>query len=326
MTPRERILAALHHQPVDRVPRFEIWIDALLDELGQSDPAAAYANLGQDAIMLPSCQPPGSRAWRDGIDAWGRRWRNGVYVDGAVDTVEDLARYSPPLDRAAAHFDPGQTSAVRDAFPDHALIFGTHVGPFTASYMAMGFERFFTRMVEDPAFVHQLLHARTDWCIALYQEAIRHGAEIAVLGDDAGHNGGPMISPAAWRALILPYHRRIVEALAVPVIWHSDGNIERLLPAAVEAGFVGIHGLDPVAGMDLGKIKHIYGETLTLIGNVDIRVLFTPNLDAVRVEVDRCLTQGAPGGGYMLASCNSIAAGMHPDAVAEFFSYQQHGV
>ncbi|GAB4460744.1 MAG: hypothetical protein Kow0031_40160 [Anaerolineae bacterium] len=46
------------------------------------------------------------------------------------------------------------------------------------------------------------------------------------------------------------------------------------------------------------------------------------DLAAVRREVDRCVAQGASGGGYMLASCNSICEGMNPAAVAEMFRYQ----
>jgi uroporphyrinogen decarboxylase len=187
--------------------------------------------------------------------------------------------------------------------------------------MAMGLERFFLRMVDDPAFVERLLEARTQWCIAMYQEAVRQGAEILVLGDDAGHTGGPLISPPMWRRFILPCHRRIVDAMDVPVIWHSDGDIEALLPMAIEAGFVGIHGLDVVAGMDLSKVKRTFGRDLVLIGNVDTRVLFGADLKAVRGEVDRCMAQGAPGGGYMIASCNSIWEGMNPDAVAEMYRY-----
>jgi len=92
---------------------------------------------------------------------------------------------------------------------------------------------------------------------------------------------------------------------------------------AVETGFVGVHGLDPMAGMDLAVIKRAFGRELTLVGNVDVRVLCDNDLDAVRREVDRCIAQGAPGGGYMLASCNSIFEGMNPIAVAEFFRYQK---
>jgi uroporphyrinogen decarboxylase len=188
--------------------------------------------------------------------------------------------------------------------------------------MAMGFERFFVRLVRDPAFVHRLLEVRTEWCIAMYQKAVSLGAEVLILGDDAGHSQGPMISPRMWRAFILPYHRRIVDALDVPLIWHSDGNVASLLPMAIEAGFVGFHGMDPIAGVDLARIKQEYGEHLVLIGNVDVRALCGSDLDAVRGEVDRCIAQGAPGGGYMLASCNSIFEGMNAAAVAEMFRYQ----
>ena len=133
-----------------------------------------------------------------------------------------------------------------------------------------------------------------------------------------------MIAPTLWRDLILPFHRRIVDELDAPVIWHSDGNVEALLPYAIEAGFVGIHGVDSVAGMDLAKVKREYGRDLVLIGNVDVRVLFGADLDAVRAEVDRCFEQGAPGGGYMFASCNSICEGMNPDAVVEMVRYAQN--
>jgi uroporphyrinogen decarboxylase len=321
MKPRERVLAALQHKGPDRVPRFEIWIDALLNELGQDDPAGAYVKLGQDCVMMPTLNPPGSNAWRTGVDEWGRVWQDGMYVNGMVNTPAELEKYSPPLAYVEEFFDEDRIREVGGLYPDHPLIFGTHIGPFTAGFMAMGFERFFLRLFDDPAFVHRLLEARSEWCIAMYQKATRLGAEVLVLGDDAGHREGPMLSPCMWRAFILPYHCRIVEALDVPVIWHSDGNVEALLPMAIEAGFAGFHGMEPAADMDLASIKREFGQDLVLIGNVDVGVLCESDLEAVRREVDRCMQQGAPGGGYMLATCNSIFEGMNAAAAAEMFRY-----
>jgi len=314
-------MAALAHQPADRTPRFEIWIDALHEELGVPDPASAYAALGQDGVMLPTRQPAESRAWKTGIDEWGRVWHAGMYHDGVVHDEASLERYSPPNAYAAAFFSPDQARQVRAQHPDHCLIYGTHAGPFTAAYMAMGFERFFTRLVDDIAFVHRLLAARTRWCIALYQQAVDLGAQVLVLGDDAAHKDGPMISPDLWRDLVLPYHRQIVKALDRPVIWHSDGNVEALLPMAVEAGFVGVHGIEPAAGMRLSQVRSAWGEQLTLIGNVDVRALLSDDAAWVRREVDRCLAEGGRDGGYMLATCNSIFEGMSPAAAATYFQY-----
>lgn len=319
MTPRERVLAALDHRIPDRVPRFEVWIDALFDELGQDDPIEAYVNLGQDCLMMPSSIQLAASAGKDGVDEWGRVWQGGVYVDGAVDTEADLERYSPPAALAGSLFDEGRISALRARHPDHCLIYGSHIGPFMAAYMAMGFGRFFLRLADEPGFVAALLEARTEWCLAVFREAVRLGAEVLVLGDDAAHKNGPMISPRLWREMVLPCHRRIVREAKAPVVWHSDGNIEPFLPMAIEAGFAGIHGLEPAAGMDLARIKREYGRDLVLVGNIDVRVLCGQDLAAVRDEVVRCLGQGSPGGGYMISTCNSIFAGINPAAAAEMF-------
>ena len=321
MTQRERIVATLHHQTTDRIPRCEVWIDGVWPELGIDSQVEAYVTLGQDCIMLPGRVPATSNAWKTGVDEWGRIWQNGMYVGGVVETEEDLQRYSPELEYVEELFDVGGVNAVKDNYPEHCPIYGTHIGPFTAAYMAMGFERFFTQLFDNPSFVRKVFEHRTEWCIAQYQKALDLGAEVLVLGDDAGHKDQPMVSPRMWRELVLPYHRRIVDALNAPLLWHSDGNIVPLLPMAVDAGFVGIHGLEPSAGIDLQDVKHDFGEALVIVGNLDVSVLFTSNPDAIRREVDRCLAQGGPGGGYMFATCNSIFTGMSPESVAELFRY-----
>jgi uroporphyrinogen decarboxylase len=130
-----------------------------------------------------------------------------------------------------------------------------------------------------------------------------------------------MISPAMWREHVLDYHKAIVDALSVPVIWHSDGNTSDLLPMAVEAGFAGVHGLEPAAGMDLAATVERFGHQLVFVGNVDVGVLLEDDLDTVRREVDRCLDVGSQTAGYMLSTCNSIFEGMCGESVAEFFRY-----
>jgi uroporphyrinogen decarboxylase len=321
MTPRERVHAALQRRPTDRVPRLEVWIDALLEKFDLPDTTAAHAYFGQDGIMLPSTTPSDSNAWQTGIDEWGRVWKAGMYMDGVLKTRADLEKYSPPPAYADQFFEGEVVQGVRKRYPDHFHFFGTHIGPFMQSYMAMGMADFFMRIIDQPDFVHALLAQRTAWAIAVFQTAVQHGAELIIMGDDACSRKGPMISPAMWREFVLPYHQQIVDALDVPVIWHSDGNIIPLLPPAVEAGFRGVHGLEPVAGIDLAQVKAEYGEQLILIGNIDVNHLCGSDLDAVRADVDRCLRQGAPGGGYLISTSNSIFAGMNGTAVAEMFTY-----
>jgi len=322
MKPKERVLAAFNHQVPDRVPRFEIWIDALLDELGQADVQSAHVNFGQDSVMMQTIIPVDSNAWRNGVDEWGRVWKDGMYVNGVVDSCEDLRKYSPGSDYVERIFDDEKIAQDRRRYPDHCHMYGSHLGPFMAAYMAMGFERFFTRLYDDPGFIHALLEERTSWAIAMFTKACQLGADVLILGDDAAHKNSPMISPRMWREFVFPYHQRIVEAVDRPIIFHSDGFILPMLPMIIEAGFVGYHGLEPAAGIDLAEVKKEYGNDLVLVGNIDVRVLAGNDVKAVHAEVDRCLRQGAPGGGYMLATCNSIFDGLNPQMVAEMFRYE----
>lgn len=321
MNSRERVHAVLNGQTPDRVPRFEVWIDGLFDELGVTDPYRAYAELGQDAILMPSQTPPTSNAWKAGVDELGRVWQQGMYVTGALQTPADLDRFTPPPAAADQFFDAKHVAQLRAAYPDHALFFGTHIGPFMGAYMAMGMAQMFLTYQEDQPFVHAVMESRLAWALAIFQRAVDLGAEVIVMGDDAAHRGGPLIAPVMWRELVLPYHQRLVRALPVPVIWHSDGRLDKLLPFAVEAGFAGVHGLEPQAGNDLAAIKHQYEEQLILMGNVDISLFFTSDLEQIRADVSRSYAQGGRSG-YLLSSCNSIYPGMNPAAVCEFFRCQ----
>jgi uroporphyrinogen decarboxylase len=322
MKPRERVLTAISHREPDAVPRFEIWInDEIVSELGYGDLQNTHAKLGLDCIMIPTRIPAGSNYWKDGLDEFGQIWKDGVYVDGVVDSEADIRRYRPPLEYARKFFEVDKTKKVMKRYPDHFFIYGSHIGPFTMGYMGMGFKRFFLDLHERPELVQELLEARTEWCIAICREATRLGVDLIVLGDDAGHRNAPMVSPRMWREYVLPLHRRIVEQLNVPVIWHSDGAIQSLLSMAIEARFAGVHGLEPAAGIDLGEVKRTFGEDLVLVGNVDVRVLCDSDLDAVRGEVARCVKQAAPGGGYMISSCNSLFRGMKSESIVEMYRY-----
>jgi len=321
MNSRERIQAVLQRKTPDRAPRFEVWIDGLFDELGVSDPYSAYAELGQDAVLMPSQTPKTSKAWTDGVDEFGRVWKKGMYLSGMVDSPADLIQYTPPISYAEQFFDPQRVSAIRTKYPDHCLFYGTHIGSFMGTYMAMGMEHMFAMYRKDKPFVHAVMQARTDWCIAIFQRAIELGAEVIIMGDDSAHRGGSMISPQMWRELVLPYHQRVVRELSVPVIWHTDGRIDKLLPFAVEAGFAGVHGLETLAGNKLDEIKRDYGDKLILMGNVDINLFFEPNIELIRADVKRSYEQGGREG-FMLSSCNSIYPGMNPEAVREFFRCQ----
>ncbi len=343
MTSRERVLTALEHGTPDRVPLFAFSVDPkFIRTFGHGNPLEAFGALGLDAIPLRAqnwcqgvpllatlsgeipekeCTAGGVFGGWNGVDEFGRVWRRGSYVGGTLKDWDDLDRCIPPL-KLEERTPPAAVERVKARFPDKAYVLNFHSGPFGLTIESMGFETFCEALYRKRDLVAETIRRRTDWFIAVARHVVNLGADFVVMGDDVAFKGATFVSPADFRELVFPHYRRIAESLPVPVVWHSDGFIEPLLDMAVEAGFRGIHAMEPPAGNDMGRIKRRYGRELVLLGNVDcVEVLTGTDLARVRADVDRCMAQAKAGGGYMLASSNSLHAGCTVEAVAEMYRY-----
>ena len=149
------------------------------------------------------------------------------------------------------------------------------------------------------------------------ERAIDLGADIALTGDDYCNRSGPLMTIAQFKEFVLPYLREMVNAAhrrGVPFIKHTDGNTWRLLDLLKAAGIDAIDPLEPVAGMDIAKVKERYGEELCLVGNIDCGELLSMGTPRrVARSVKETIYAAAPGGGYILSSSNSIHPGVRPE-------------
>ena len=59
--------------------------------------------------------------------------------------------------------------------------------------------------------------------------------------------------------------------------------------------------------MDIGTIKKQYGDVLCLFGNIDLDYIMTmASPEEVADEVKRTIEIAAPGGGFILSTCNTL--------------------
>ncbi len=344
MNSRERVLAVLEGRLPDRVPLFAFSMDPkFVRAFGQGSVPRAHRRLGIDTLpiraqcwcgdmpMVASLggievaedaqTAGGTFAGWQGVDEFGRLWEKGSYVGGTLQGWEDIDRCIPPL-RLEERTPPDFLERYRQRYPDMAYALCIHLGPFGLTMESMGFEHFFYTLYDDRELIREVLARRTDWFIQVAGYVASLGADFVVMGDDVAFKGKTFVSPDDFRELALPCYRRIAEALPVPLFWHSDGLVEPLLELALEAGIVGMHPLEPLAGNDLGRIKKAYGDRLILVGNVDCAGALTRReLEPVRREVERCMAQAKAGGRYMLATSNSLHAACTVEAVAEMYRY-----
>ncbi|MFX0122201.1 MAG: uroporphyrinogen decarboxylase family protein [Candidatus Hodarchaeota archaeon] len=322
MNSQERVMIAFEHQEPDRVPLFEPWIESEIIKALGGDTYIARERLGLDCMPIGS-HPKNTGAYKDGIDEWGRIFKNGQYYEGVIKSEEDLEKYIVPKSHAQDWFPIEEIKHIKLKYAKYfALFFAWHDCTLGLTYLSMGIENFLLSLYEHLELVKTVIERSTEWTIALVEQANQAGVDFIILGDDVADNSRPLISPKLFHQLILPEYKKIVNASEVPIIWHSDGHITPLLPMVIEAGFAGVHSLETKANIDLANIKSQYGDKLLLAGNLDTtEILCQSDLNLVRKDVERCIMQGAPGGGYLFSSSNSLFEGHNIKAILEAYKH-----
>lgn len=346
MTPRERFLTALHGGQPDRVPVWD-WVNnpALYQAaLGHSPrffdgglAAQLSRALGLDAVWAPAegfMALPSSRwRWLDDhryVDEWGTRyqmeagsWPLAFPAEFPVKNRANwdaLPRPDPHAPWRADYMRAAVAEARRDPATDLAVVGGIR-GPFASAWMLMGLTRMSFTMADEPDLLPEMFAALADFWVGVGRQLMEAGADAVVIHDDLGSNTATFFAPDYLRRHHLPHLARLVQSLkqaGAPVILHSCGNINAVLPDVVNTGIAGLNNLQRAARMDLAAVKAAY-PGLCLIGNVDATGLMPTATPAeVEAAVQDCLRVAAPGGGYVLATDHSFHEGIPPENVYAF--------
>jgi uroporphyrinogen decarboxylase len=244
MSGRERFLATMRREKVDRLP-FDLAgtsltgidhpesVTALARRLGFDSPWTGnyekfderiLERLGIDFRRVGDIlSPKGGLEKRisetENVDCWGvkRRW-TGLYWD-IVDpplrgaSIADLDAYPWPRARDVdpALIDRFARTARRLFEETDYAVCGEHpvYGVFELGCWMCGFDDFMLRMALEPEFVRRFFDIVLEYqreVIALYYGAIGGYIQVTTSGDDFGTQTGPFISPEMFRDLIKPYY------------------------------------------------------------------------------------------------------------------------
>ena len=178
----------------------------------------------------------------------------------------------------------------------------------THSWM-MGTENTLIAMMEEPELVKDMIDSYLRRCEDLFGQVWDTGYHFDEINwpDDMGYKGTTFFSPAMYRELVQPFHKRAVEWAHNKGIYarlHSCGNIMSLLPDILDTGVDALNPLEVKAGMDAKKIKREYGDKLVLHGGIN--AVNWSNIDAIMAEIEEKVPVLKENGGYIFASDHSI--------------------
>jgi uroporphyrinogen decarboxylase len=329
MNSRERILAALRHEPVDRFPT-DIWATPevwrkLRDYFGVENDLQVYDCLGIDGIIhiMPPYIGPALRE-ENGIhyNEWGMGSRLQQYGTGDYDeqvvyplaqaqTIADIEAYPWP---SPDWYDYSVLPLLAACYPDKALMTG-YTAVFFYHNMLRGLEQSLVDPLEKPEFTHHLIQRISDFFTEFHHRcfaATRGLVHMTQVTDDYGSQAGLLISPRLFDQFYrqpVQHGIDLAKEYGLYVFHHDDGDMRRLLPRLVD---MGIDLLNPIqwrcGNWDLAALKREFGDKICFHSAVDNQHTLpfgTP--EEVREEV-RMLkrTLGGDGTGLIIAPCHNL--------------------
>jgi len=166
----------------------------------------------------------------------------------------------------------------------------------------MGVEKLCETFYTDPAFIEEMLETTAEFIIAVMEQVLQY-TSVDVFGfwEDMAFKTGPLIGPDMVRRYMLPRYWKVVEFLrsrGVELIaLDSDGDISSLIPVWLDAGITILYPFEVQCGMDVNRIRRLYGEELRIWGGIDKRVLARDE-KAIDAELAR-ITPLVKEGGYV---------------------------
>lgn len=276
MNPRERILAAIRHEPVDRFPTDiwatpEVW-DKLRAHFDTPDHLTLLDWIGVDGIL--DCAPVyrGTKVHTSGnirhnddtrYNEWGMGYRKQAYgnhVDGGAagvyeeqvvfplagaHSISDLQSYPWP---SPDEYDYSVIADNARRYPQRAIACG-YTAIFYWHNQLRGLEQSLVDPLERPEFTQYLLQRLSEFFTEYHQRCFEAGRgliDITQVTDDFGSQHGLLISPRIFDQFYRQPMQRAIDlakSYHLSVFHHDDGDIRPLLPRLAE---MGIDILNPV--------------------------------------------------------------------------------
>lgn len=304
MTSRQRVLAALNRQPVDRTPvcnptsvaTVELMdlVDAPFPDANQKPElmarlaATSYTELGFDSIMpvfsiIQESSALGCKMQWEQKDNWPTvKMREPIYRD-----VDDIRIPADFLTHRDTHCVIEAIKILRKEFGDEVAIIGKTMGPWSLAYHCFGVEPFLLMSLDDPGKTKAVLDKLKEATIQFGLAQIEAGADALTLPD---HATGDLVSGEYYARYLKDLHHEFAEKLPVPLILHICGKTEDRMEYISQTGMAAFHydsKNDPVHSMCL-----MHNRT-ALVGNINNpETLFSKGPEAVRAEVVKNLEAG----------------------------------
>jgi len=303
---KQRVRRALNHEGLDRLPTQINYTSALGEQMARYFGVCAPdlpAMLGNHIIRVDiDYQPQFSEDEIIRFDWWGAgfdtREEGYFVVTNPLGEAKDLDAFSWPDPYRPERYEKARGIIEVDA-GQHFILPNFGFTLFERAWTLRGLDNFMVDMAVDPPYVEELLDRIVQIQLVLIQHFINLGVDGGYFGDDYGAQKNMLFSPKMWRRFFKP---RLAQLFApfrcagLPVIMHSDGQIQTILPDLVEIGLSALNPVQPEV-LDHSWLRTTFGDQLAYYGGISTQtVLPYGSPGEVRKAVADCIEVLAPQG------------------------------
>ncbi|MBT3170135.1 MAG: MtaA/CmuA family methyltransferase [Rhodospirillaceae bacterium] len=304
MTSRERVLAALRREPVDRTPVVNptsVATVELMDLVDAPFPhanrdaaamarlaATSYTELGFDSVMpvfsiIQESSALGCKMQWEQKDNWPTvRMSEPIWRD-----VDDIRIPNDYLSHPDIVCVLDAIRLLRKEFGNDVAIIGKTMGPWSLGYHCFGVEPFLLMSLDDPGKTMQCLERMKEATVQFGLAQIDAGVDALTVPD---HATGDLVSGEYYKRFLMDMHSEFVDAIPVPLILHICGRTVDRMDYIAQTGMAAFHFDSKNTPCES---KEAVGDRISLVGNINNpETLFSKDPADVRQEVIQNLESG----------------------------------
>lgn len=199
-------------------------------------------------------------------------------LDWPVRCMDDWLKVRHHYEFSEDRLDANWEQIARDHLQTGRALMAGIPGGFDEPRQLMGEEELCVAFYTQPELIHDILQTIGDTAFRVLERvsSVVPIDELSVHEDLAGKSG-PLVGPKQVKEFIKPYYRRIWDMLrdrgARLFSQDSDGDMNPVIPAFIEAGVNVMYPMEPAAGMDIVEVRRAYGTKLAFWGGIDKHVI-----------------------------------------------------
>ncbi len=234
-------------------------------------------------------------------------------LDYPVKTMDDWLALKHHYAFSEARFGQDWEQTAREHLQAGRVVTVGIPGGFDEPRQLLGEEGLCIAYYEQPELVHDILRTIGDTaCRVLDRVSATVTVDALSVHEDMAGKSGPLAGPAQVTEFIRPYYRRVWDMLqdrgARLFDQDSDGDMNAVLEAFVEAGVNVMHPMEPAANMDIVKVRERLGTKLAFAGGLDKHVLRRSEA-AIVAELEYKIPPMVATGGCVLSLDHRIPNG-----------------